>query len=60
LAVGCRAGNVPYSEVLHTGPHPQPSAAASLLLREHMRDLPVLHDECVRKCFTQENEIDSH
>lgn len=48
-----------YSKVLHKEPHLQPSAA-SLLLREHMRDFPVRHYGCVRKCFAQENEIDSH
>lgn len=57
LAVDCRTGNVPYSEVLPMDPYLQPSAASSLLLRECTGHFSVLHYWCVRKCFAQENEI---
>lgn len=60
LVVGCRIGNVPFSEVLPKDPHLQPSAAASLLLRECMEHFLVLHYHCVRKCFAQKNEISSY
>lgn len=51
--MGCRFGNVPYSEVLPKDSLLQPSVAASLLLRECMGHFPVLHYPCVRKCFVQ-------